>query len=257
MNYNDFLGQKTKEFDSEFCTISVVEYDKAVSEEWHLHENFHLSAILSGGNLESRKTKEIAVTPGELLVYQPGEIHRNRHTRFPSKNINVEIKEAFFETYEVKPDVAGTYLSKTSCYFDIIKLSRELLAINRHTREAIHSSLIAMFSAPGTSPHLPPWLQKVEEMIHCRWEAFVSLDEIAVELGVHPVTISKYFRKYYGCTLADYMRKIKVEKALRLMSDTTKPFTEIAFICGFSDQSHMIRAFKSYLGFTPKEIGRL
>ena len=54
----------------------------------------------------------------------------------------------------------------------------------------------------------------MKEIIEDRWDEFISLNELAVVFNVHPVTISKYFKKHYKCTLGDYMRKIKIEKAL-------------------------------------------
>lgn len=60
--------------------------------------------------------------------------------------------------------------------------------------------------------------------------------------------------KYFGCTLVDYMRKIKVDKALYYLNHTSKTLTEVAYECGFADQSHFTRVFKTYTGCTPKEF---
>lgn len=254
----DFLGSRSGKFDSDFCTVSVVSYESPVSEEWHFHNNFHLSAILRGGNLESRKSADIQVLPGKLLVYPQGEIHRNRFTEFPSKNLNLEIKDTFFKECDLKPGEMNFTRHDTICsYFNLIKIYRELMINDQYTRDTIHISLRSMFSKKENTKAKPPWLKKLHEIIEDQWDKFVPLQELASELQVHPVTVSKYFRTHYHCTLADYLRKIKVEKALHLILHTNKSATEIAFICGFSDQSHMTRLFRFYVGFTPKEISRI
>ena len=89
------LGRTNSKFDLDLCTISIVNYKEPVSEEWHSHEDIHLSLILQGGNLESRKIKDTQVSPGKIIVYDQGEIHRNRFTAFPSKNLNLELKGPF------------------------------------------------------------------------------------------------------------------------------------------------------------------
>jgi AraC family transcriptional regulator len=82
----------------------------------------------------------------------------------------------------------------------------------------------------------------------------MPLQEIALIIGVHPVTISKFFRKYFSCTLGEYQRKIKIEKSIQLIKESKLSLTEIAFLCGFTDQSHFTRNFKNMTGFLPKKF---
>jgi AraC family transcriptional regulator len=257
-HYNDFLGFKSSRFDSDLCTVSIVNYESAVSEEWHRHENFHLSAILKGGNLESRKKDDIQVLPGKLMIYHQGEIHRNRFTQFPSKNLNLEIKDGFFQHNDLSPESAeATPSSQIDTYFHVFRIYRELAVNDRYSADAIHTSLTSIFAKKEKTNPQPMWLKRLLEIVEDRWDEFISLDELAKELGVHPVTISKYFQKYCHCTLADYLRKVKVDRAMQFILHSNKSFTEIAFACGFSDQSHMTRLFKLYLGLNPKQLSRL
>jgi AraC family transcriptional regulator len=78
-----------------------------------------------------------------------------------------------------------------------------------------------------------------------------SLNQLSVMLGLHPVTISRQFHHYYACTLGEYIRKLRVEKALTLIKEREHSLTEIAFASGFADQSHFIRAFKRFTGLLP------
>jgi AraC family transcriptional regulator len=79
------------------------------------------------------------------------------------------------------------------------------------------------------------------------------LHELSVETGTHPVTISKYFTRYFGCTLSEYMRKLRVMNSIALVKNTTHLLTRIAHESGFADQAHFTRAFKQITGFLPKE----
>ncbi len=255
LQHSIFLGTTFEKFHLDFCSISVVNYTKPVSEEWHSHDDMHLSLILQGGNLESRKKDDIQVSPGKIIAYRENEIHRNRFTSFPSKNLNLELKKEFFIKNDLSFDNFNTSETKSiDAYLNLIKIYRELHINDLYTTDTIDLTLKSLFTDNNTSSFMPLWLKQLREIIEDRWNEFISLDELALLLNVHPVTISKYFKKYYKGTLGDYMRKIKVQKALHFLFHTKMSITEIAFACGFSDHSHMIRTFKIYVGFNPKSI---
>jgi AraC-like DNA-binding protein len=54
----------------------------------------------------------------------------------------------------------------------------------------------------------------------------------------------------------EYIRKKRIEKAIELMSDRSISLTEIAYLTGFSDQSHFTRIFKKFTGSNPSEYRR-
>ena len=53
------------------------------------------------------------------------------------------------------------------------------------------------------------------------------------------------------------MRRIKIEKAMVLLKHSNQTLTEIAFLCGFSDQSHFSKTFRITTGFKPNEFRKL
>ncbi len=257
LKHNTFLGTTNEKFHLDSCSISIVNYCKPVSEEWHSHEDVHLSLILQGGNLESRKKEDTQVFPGKIIAYNEGEVHRNRFTAFPSKNLNLELKNDFFSKNDVSfnnLNLSGT--KNVEAYFELLKIHNELHMNDSYTLDSIELSLKSLFSNNHVSSYKPNWLKLLKEIIEDRWNEFISLDELGLILNVHPVTISKYFKKYYKGSLGDYMRKIKVQKALDYLFNTNMSITEIAYACGFSDHSHMIRVFKRYIGYNPKSIRR-
>ena len=99
----NFLGNTSNRLEATNFKVSLVNYTQKVSEEWHYHENIHLSSIIQGGNLESRKKEDIQVLPGKVMLYDQGEIHRNRYTAHPSKNLNIEFKKTSSQRKSVSP----------------------------------------------------------------------------------------------------------------------------------------------------------
>jgi len=255
-----FLGNTKRTFLLQGLVISDVEYHHPVSQEWHSHKNPHLSLILSGGNCEYRKGKEIQVLPGCIIPYNPGEIHQNLHTKHPSKNLNFEFEPCFFEKYELDFTAFNNTIQPDFKY-SLLKAYHESMINDRYSEVSIQLSLLPIFHKmnlqDGSSNKAPAWLNTLQEILQDRWDEYVSLNELSSILNIHPVTISKYFPRHFKCTLGEYMRKIKVDRAFLLMENSHTSLSEIAYLCGFSDQSHFFRTFKYLTGFSPKEYRHL
>jgi AraC-like DNA-binding protein len=64
--------------------------------------------------------------------------------------------------------------------------------------------------------------------------------------------LSREFSKYFNkLSFGDYIRKQRIEKAIELMQTKKYSLTEIAYLTGFSDQSHFTRIFKKHTGKNP------
>jgi transcriptional regulator GlxA family with amidase domain len=103
----------------------------------------------------------------------------------------------------------------------------------------------------------PFWLTKVEEFLREGPSDNVKIDSLAALAGVHPVHLSRTFKKFNDVSIGEYTRGIKVKKATKMLLRTSAPLSRIALDCGFSDQSHFIRIFKKHTGLTPKEFRNL
>ena len=249
---DNFLGTTSGQLTTESFKVSVVDYTQKVSEDWHWHEKLHISSIIRGGNLESRKNEEIQVVPSKILVYQQGEIHRNRFTVHPSKNINIEFEEHFFNH-----DICFSNLTlDENSTLDFFRIYLELQLNDQCSQQSIGQILQSLFWQDNYESK-GEWIQKLKELLNDRWDEFPSLNDLSNELNVHPITISKYFAKENGMTLSEYMRKIKVRRAVGFLMNSSSSLAEIAFTCGFSDQSHMSRLVKNYTGYTPGTIRTL
>jgi AraC family transcriptional regulator len=103
----------------------------------------------------------------------------------------------------------------------------------------------------------PFWVKSLKELLNDCWNENPNLQDLATVLQINPITISKHFPKYFGCTLGEYMRRIKINRSLPLIQSEKKTLTEIGLECGFADQSHFIRTFKNQTGFLPKQFQKL
>jgi AraC-like DNA-binding protein len=97
----------------------------------------------------------------------------------------------------------------------------------------------------------PAWLNRALELLHESFRGSLTLEEIATQVAVHPIHLSRVFRKHYGCTMAEFMNRLRVQYACRALSRGWGDLATVASDAGFADQSHLSRIFKSCTGQTP------
>jgi AraC family transcriptional regulator len=102
----------------------------------------------------------------------------------------------------------------------------------------------------------PRWLGALLDYLDDMFDQEWSLQNMAAEMGVHPVYLCRTFAEHFDCTLGEYIRKQRVLRAWQLLAIGESTLAEIASQSGFADQSHFTRAFKNHFGITPGEWRR-
>ncbi|WP_295767474.1 chromate resistance protein ChrB domain-containing protein [uncultured Mucilaginibacter sp.] len=104
------------------------------------------------------------------------------------------------------------------------------------------------------SKKAPAWAKILREMIQDQLDTnmTMSLQQASQELEINPAYLSREFSKYFdNLSFGEYMRKLRIDKAIQLMENEQYSLTEIAYLTGFSDQSHFNRTFKRQVGQNP------
>ncbi|TDX10691.1 chromate resistance protein ChrB domain-containing protein [Flavobacterium sp. S87F.05.LMB.W.Kidney.N] len=100
----------------------------------------------------------------------------------------------------------------------------------------------------------PAWVKELKNIIQDQIDAQFTFDlkKISSDLELNPSYLSREFSKYFeDLNFGEYVRKLRIEKAINLIQNTTYTLTEIAYMTGFSDQSHFTRIFKLQTGKNP------
>jgi len=74
---------------------------------------------------------------------------------------------------------------------------------------------------------------------------------IASRHGITPRYLQKLIYQHTGLSPKSFNKINRFQRSLRLITKNEQPFTSIAYDCGYFDQSHFIRDFKSFTGVTP------
>jgi len=102
----------------------------------------------------------------------------------------------------------------------------------------------------------PLWLGRLQEFLASDLALVPDLSTLAGLAGVHRVHVARAFRDHLGCTVGDFVRRLRVRRACELLTATTIPLSDVAMRAGFFDQSHMTRVVKRFLGVTPAALRR-
>lgn len=106
-------------------------------------------------------------------------------------------------------------------------------------------------SADGKNP-----MPRVLAYLRRNSASHVTLEEAAAQAHLSPSYFSRLFRQRTGRTFSDYVTRLRVEHAKRLLCSPELDMAEIAAQSGFYDQSHLTHAFKSVTGVTPGAFRR-
>lgn len=257
-----YLAPAYKTYKSGDFLVGVTEYKSPIETGiWHSHENPLISYVIYGSNLENRKGKVIERTSGCVNFYHSHESHQNIYKEFPSKHISIEVESRFLDKFNLTEGELDLSIQKCNLFtFSFIQILKEVLMADDQSYSSIEILFLALLKNSSNIKNekkFPIWVATVREILNDRWNENISLEELSKEANVHPVTISKHFYRYFSCTFGEYMRRLKTKKAIAFIHAGNTSLTEIAFDCGFSDQSHFIRIFKSLTGFLPKDYRKL
>ncbi len=80
---------------------------------------------------------------------------------------------------------------------------------------------------------------------------------LASEMCLGPSQLNRRIKTATGLTTSNYVLKVRLNKAKKLLMKSQKPIGEIAMDCGFNDFAYFSRSFKKEFGMTPTSFQRL
>jgi AraC family transcriptional regulator len=215
-----------------------------------------MTLILKGGSKEKRKKREIECVPGMLLLYPKQETHKNLNYKNNSKNLHIEFDDSWFKKFDIDTSSfeGQCLINNPLLKCGLMNTIAELHTLDNQTGIALEATLLAAISVLTVAEDnndKPEWVKKLYELLHDEAKTDWSLSELSYKINVHPVTISKYFPKYFKINIGDYIRMIKIEKSMPLLSKMSIPIEEVALKSGFVDNAHYTRVFKKHTGINP------
>ncbi len=186
----------------------------------HAHREPYLCLVIEGAFRERSAERELALAPGDVVFHPAGEPHADEFADLPALCLDVELGRTLEEHDELLPAREGPALrAPAGAAGDLVwRLHREFHACDDASELAIEGltlELLALFArrrrAEGARP--PRWLAATLERLRGLPADSPSLAALAREAGGHPSTLARAFRRFQGCTVAEFLRGQRLGRA--------------------------------------------
>lgn len=156
--------------------------------------------------------------------------------------------------YNVRDDYE--LLQKGMMIYDALYSWAKHLQKEKHTQNPVDHLFIDVYNKfikqKTAQKKTPDWVKELKEIIQDQVDTNLNLTDISKSLDINPSYLSREFSKHFNnLSFGEYIRKLRIEKAIGLIKANACSLTEIAYLTGFSDQSHFTRIFKQHTGKNP------
>ncbi|MFS0882353.1 AraC family transcriptional regulator [Metabacillus niabensis] len=105
-----------------------------------------------------------------------------------------------------------------------------------------------------SSQQTDQYVKKVIEYLHENYDYEIKIDHLSAITHLHPNYLHRIFKESMGCTIIEYLTRIRIEKAKMLITQTDIPITEVSSFIGMNSSQYFSKVFKKYTGITPTEF---
>jgi len=124
----------------------------------------------------------------------------------------------------------------------------DMLVCDRHRADS-ELQLVPMWSR---KVQVQPKLNEVLELMEANLEEPISLQELADFVHLSRRQLERLFLKSLHCTPSRYYLKLRLDRARRLLKQSSRSIVEITAMCGFVSTTHFSRCYRKYMGVSPR-----
>lgn len=264
------------------------DYTQHGYEQYHSHEDYQLMYLQEGKAEITINDVSHIYSPGNILLLGPNLPHKiDAHEGTPCKGILIQFKHSLFpQNMENIPDYHFISSLLQNSLGGLLFLSDEgkehtdqsmqadsqlaSVFVSIHQAEGTHRLclLLSLLDRLGrklqtgtTISHLsevPESLgvivEKCKRYIKIHYQSDISLPTLSANLGVNATALCRKFKEETGETIFQYLIRLRLEAACRMLRNSRHSISEIAYRCGFNTLPHFNRKFKELMGVSPKEF---
>ena len=93
--------------------------------------------------------------------------------------------------------------------------------------------------------------------LEANFKQAVNLEDAARQAGLSPFHFLRVFSKVAGVTPYQYLLRLRLREAARLLAEGSRPVTDVAFDAGFADLSNFVRTFRRAAGLPPRAFRKI
>ena len=236
----------------------------------HIHDRYVVWINTGCGEHFSVKGETDILSPGSISIFEPGLVHANHPCSVHDRHLR-----SFYITSDFFNDLAGQIYKEKSGFSGFERkpvkdpaLWKQLAALHHDFitdtdsityDERVIETFISLMERHGLH-RIQPDLSKTDacdnrviqaiDYFYAHLGREVPLKEVAALLNCTPYHLIRLFKAHKGMSPHAFLLQIRLEHARKRL-ENGQSISQAALDSGFSDQSHLTRAFKARYGLTP------
>lgn len=236
---------------------------------------------ISGEELSPYRRLEAGSIKSFIGDYKPYKILM--HKKIPIRSIGIEIKPAYYEDY-LKKQYPGEYANPLDAFASIGQtmhfpaMAHLLKQVKDYRGNGISANLFYEGKVAEAVSLIVEWnkkseqkqeiqpkvsaqdIQQLENLVlylndHCLQD--LPLEQIAKVSCMGIRKLQTIFKKYYGCTITEYIQQRRMSQAENLLINTDLPISHIARTVGYTNASRFAELFRKSTGLLPGEFRKM
>ena len=246
----------------------------------HLHDAFEMYYLKKGQRHYFIKDKTYYVQPGDLILINPYEFHGTINVgNSPYERVLIHFHKSYLKTLLnnslnldiYKPFRDGVHVIRFSIDEQnkvealLSSMLNEVESNNAHQQLYLKMLLAQLFLLILRCPnqlkespidkiplHHQPILDAISYMANY-YNEDLTLESVSKKFCFSPWYFSRIFKQATGMSYIEYLNKIRINEAQKLLTKTNKRITEIAGQTGFNSLTNFGRVFKQISGCSPRQ----
>lgn len=253
-----FYGEITRKREASGLILSELKHETARKLPSHSHELAYFCLLLNGNYWEQFGRKRIIYKPLTVMFHPPDTTHVDEIGPAGGRFFSVEVKTGLMDRLREclgRVDLDSS-LHEGDLAWLAMRLYREHKEADACSALTIEGLVLEMLGIVGRLKDRklsdqPRWLSNAVDLLNAEFRSNLKVQDVANQIGVHPFHLSRVFRTVHRQTIGEYVHKLRVAYACRMLALPDCDLATVALSAGFADQSHFNRVFKNLTGMTP------
>lgn len=227
-------------------------YEPHAALPMHEHSAPFFTYVLRGEYLERTPRNDRECRRGSVIFHPPCDAHANAVGPQGTMSLNVEIAP---ELWAELASVSGQVLSGDVEWL-AASVWREFHRDDAAARLGMDEAVTLLCASlrtdrRSTGSISARRLATSAEYISQHLTQVPGLAEVAQVAGVHPMHLARLFRRRFGYSMGEFVRRRRIAWACGQLAASDATISAIALRAGFADHAHFTRTFRRVTGCTP------
>lgn len=237
---------------------------------FHNHNYWEFLIVLSGEYKHTINGKGESIKRGQVHVIRPNDYHMLKQSSISASHLNIMIKKEAVERWanyysnnfynfllhndEISISMNDVYINKIETYcllYNNADEQKQLIIMNYITSLIFSNVIDQLFDIVNDKPK---WLLDLIAEIHRQENISWTVSDVVNSSNYSHVHLIREFKKYFGYSIVEYLRMVKISFAKDYLKHSDLSISEISLLLGFSSVSHLNHIFKEASGKTPLQF---